>query len=179
MPATPVGGTRRNPTGAPGLTAIAWWIASRSPLFPHFPTMTTHLHTARTLHTQPSRLPVPVGRHPGLLPFGNSAFGTPHHTSGRPHVRPAAADTNLAARPEDRSTQIRFRMSCHRPIYHPIPRIWMWQRCFLPLRLASKTMSTALRCSSAAAPAHHLHTLTALDVQVSASRDVKLFDVEC
>ena len=24
-----------------------------------------------------------MGRHPGLLPFGNSAFGTPHHTT--PH----------------------------------------------------------------------------------------------
>jgi hypothetical protein len=83
MPATPVGGTRRNPTGAPGLTAIAWWIASRSPLFPHFPTMTTHLHTARTLHTQPSRLPVPVGRHPGyclLVTVPSAHHTTPHHT---------------------------------------------------------------------------------------------------
>ena len=34
--------------------------------FPRFPPTTTHLQTARALHTQPSRLPVPGGRHPGL-----------------------------------------------------------------------------------------------------------------
>ena len=30
------GGTRGNPAGAPRLTAVAWWMASRSPPFPAF-----------------------------------------------------------------------------------------------------------------------------------------------
>ena len=50
-----------------------------APRPPLFPPKTTHLHTARALHTQPSRLPVPVGRHPGhcLLVTAPSA----HHTT--------------------------------------------------------------------------------------------------
>ena len=48
------------------------------------PAMPQHTYTQRAHNTHsPARLPVPVGRHPGLLPFGNSAFGTPHHTT--PH----------------------------------------------------------------------------------------------
>ena len=58
---------------------------------PLFPPLTTHSHTARALHTQPSRLHVPVGRHPGhcLLVTAPSAHHTtlhhttPHHTT--PH----------------------------------------------------------------------------------------------
>ena len=46
--------------------------------------MQQHTYAQRAHNTHsPARLPVPVGRHPGLLPFGNSAFGTPHHTT--PH----------------------------------------------------------------------------------------------
>ena len=41
------------------------------------PAMPQHTYTQRAHNTHsPARLPVPVGRHPGLLPFGNSAFGT-------------------------------------------------------------------------------------------------------
>ena len=48
------------------------------------PAMPQHTYTQRAHNTHsPARLPVPVGRHPGLLPFGNSAFGTPHHTTLR------------------------------------------------------------------------------------------------
>ena len=48
------------------------------------PAMPQHTYAQRAHNTHsPARLPVPVGRHPGLLPFGNSAFGTPHHTT--PH----------------------------------------------------------------------------------------------
>ena len=48
------------------------------------PAMPQHTYTQRAHNTHsPARLPLPVGRHPGLLPFGNSAFGTPHHTT--PH----------------------------------------------------------------------------------------------
>ena len=46
--------------------------------------MQQHTYTQGARHTHsPARLPLPLGRHPGLLPFGNSAFGTPHHTT--PH----------------------------------------------------------------------------------------------
>ena len=48
------------------------------------PAMPQHTYAQRAHNTHsPARLPVAVGRHPGLLPFGNSAFGTPHHTT--PH----------------------------------------------------------------------------------------------
>ena len=48
------------------------------------PAMPQHTYAQRAHNTHsPARLPLPVGRHPGLLPFGNSAFGTPHHTT--PH----------------------------------------------------------------------------------------------
>ena len=43
------------------------------------PAMPQHTYAQRAHNTHsPARLPVPVGRHPGLLAFGNSAFGTPH-----------------------------------------------------------------------------------------------------
>ena len=46
---------------------------------PLFPPISTHLHIGRALYTQPSRVPVPVGRHPGhcLLVTAPSA----HHTT--------------------------------------------------------------------------------------------------
>ena len=48
------------------------------------PAMPQHTYAQRAHNTHsPARLPLPVGRHPGLLPFGNSAFGTSHHTT--PH----------------------------------------------------------------------------------------------
>ena len=50
---------------APGMTAVARRVTTKFPRLPPLPPMTTHLHTARALPTQPSRLPVPVGRHPG------------------------------------------------------------------------------------------------------------------
>ena len=59
---------------------------ANSPGLPDSPSPCRGLHTyARRAHNthSPARLPLPVGRHPGLLPFGNSAFGTPHHTT--PH----------------------------------------------------------------------------------------------
>ena len=44
-----------------------------------------HTYTQRAHNTHsPARLPLPLGRHPGLLPFGNSAFGTPHHITSPP-----------------------------------------------------------------------------------------------
>ena len=52
------------------------------------PAMQQHTCTQRAHNTHsPARLPLPLGRHPGLLPFGNSAFGTPHHTT-RHHTTP-------------------------------------------------------------------------------------------
>ena len=56
------------------------------PPFPRFPLMTTHLHTALTLHTQPSCLSVPVGRHSGhclSVTAPSAHHTTPHHTT--PH----------------------------------------------------------------------------------------------
>ena len=48
------------------------------------PAMPQHTYAQRAHNTHsPARLPVPVGRHPGLLPFGNSAFGTTQHTMTR------------------------------------------------------------------------------------------------
>ena len=48
------------------------------------PAMPQHTYTQRAHNTHsPARLPVPVGRHPGLLPFGNSAFGTTQHGQAR------------------------------------------------------------------------------------------------
>ena len=40
----------------------------------------TYAQRAHNTHS-PTRLPLPLGRHPGLLPFGNSAFGTPQHNT--------------------------------------------------------------------------------------------------
>ena len=56
----------------------------RASPFPRFPPMTTHFHTVRTLHTQPSYLLVPVGRHPGhclLVAVPSAHHTTPHHTT--------------------------------------------------------------------------------------------------
>ena len=48
------------------------------------PAMQQHTYTQRAHDTHsPARLPLPVGRHPGLLPFGNRALGKPHHAT--PH----------------------------------------------------------------------------------------------
>ena len=45
-----------------------------------------------------------MGRHPGLLPFGNSAFGTPHHTTPH-HTTPDSASSALDTRaPRDAQT---------------------------------------------------------------------------
>ena len=61
------------------------------------PAMPQHTYTQRAHNTHsPARLPVPVGRHPGLLPFGNSAFGTPHHTTPH-HTTPHHTTHALAA----------------------------------------------------------------------------------
>ena len=60
---------------------------ANSPGLPDSPSPCRGLHTyARRAHNthSPARLPLPLGRHPGLLPFGNSAFGTPHHTTPHP-----------------------------------------------------------------------------------------------
>ena len=82
-----------SPAGAFGLTAKAWWDASRSP-YPCFPPQKTHSHTARPRHTQPSRLPVPVGRHSGLcllVTAPSAHHTTPHHTPPHhttPHCTP-------------------------------------------------------------------------------------------
>ena len=48
---------------------------------PLFPLISTHLHTVRALYTQLSRLPVPVGRHPGhcFLVTAPSAHTTHTH----------------------------------------------------------------------------------------------------
>ena len=46
------------------------------------PAMPQHTYAQRAHNTHsPARLPLPVGRHPGLLPFGNSAFGTTQHNT--------------------------------------------------------------------------------------------------
>ena len=48
------------------------------------PAMPQHTYTQRAHNTHsPARLPLPVGRHPGLLPFGNSAFGTARYNKAR------------------------------------------------------------------------------------------------
>ena len=48
------------------------------------PAMQQHTYTQRAHNTHsPARLPLPLGRHPGLLPFGNSAFGTLQHSTAQ------------------------------------------------------------------------------------------------
>ena len=71
------------------MTAFTRWVASRFPRLPLFPPITPHLHTTRVLDTQPSRLPVPVGRHPGhclLVTAPSAHHTTPHHTTN--HTTP-------------------------------------------------------------------------------------------
>ena len=76
-------GTRGSPAGAPGLTAMAWWVASMSPCFPLFAANNTLTHSAHATHT-PSRLRVPMGRHPGLCLLVTALWHTtPPHTT--PH----------------------------------------------------------------------------------------------
>ena len=61
---------------------------------PLFPPISTHLHKARALDTQPSRLPVPVARHPGhclLVTAPSARHTTPHHTAPHPAARPRVA----------------------------------------------------------------------------------------
>ena len=68
------------------MTAVARREATTFPRLLLFLPKTTHLHTAHTLHTQPSRLPVPVGRHPShclLVTEPSAHYTTPHHTT--PH----------------------------------------------------------------------------------------------
>ena len=51
---------------------------------PLFPPLTTHLHTVRALDTQPSRLHVPVGRHPGhclLVTAPSAQHNTTQHNT--------------------------------------------------------------------------------------------------
>ena len=63
------------------------------------PAMPQHTYTQRAHNTHsPARLPVPVGRHPGLLPFGNSAFGTPHHTTPH-HTTPHHTENGRSTTP--------------------------------------------------------------------------------
>ena len=69
---------------------------------PLFPPISTHLHTARTLDTQPSRLPLPVGRHPGhcLLVTAPSAHQTtPNHPQHQLSCRLVTALTLLPTEP--------------------------------------------------------------------------------
>ena len=57
---------------------------ANSPGLPDSPSPCRGLHTyAQRAHNthSPARLSVPVGRHPAPLPFGNSAFGTPHRSA--------------------------------------------------------------------------------------------------
>ena len=80
----PASGKRGGAAGAPGITMAATAVPARSFQPPPVSAQEPHTYTQRAHNTHsPARLPLPLGRHPGLLPFGNSAFGTPHHT--RPH----------------------------------------------------------------------------------------------
>ena len=92
------------------------------------PAMPQHTYTQRAHNTHsPARLPVPVGRHPGLLPFGNSAFGTPHHTTPyharlgqatQRHATPRHATPHLSTPPHYRAhcTTWHYTISHHPPI---------------------------------------------------------------
>ena len=62
--------------------------------------MQQHTYAQRAHNTHsPARLPVPVGRHPGLLPFGNSAFGTTqHNTTQRNATQRNATQRNATQR---------------------------------------------------------------------------------
>ena len=92
------------------MTAVARRVTSRFPRLPLFPPVTTHLHTARARDTQPSRLPVPVGRHPGhclLVTAPSAHHTTPHHTTPHhttphhttPHHTTPSPSENRAHRP--------------------------------------------------------------------------------
>ena len=76
--------------GALGITTAATEVPARFFQPPPLSAQEPHTRTRRAHNTHsPARLPLPLGRHPGLLPFGNSAFdttphhNTPHHTT--PH----------------------------------------------------------------------------------------------
>ena len=69
-----------------GLIAVACWVASGSPLIPSFRRYPTHLRTTCMLYTQPSRLPIPVGRHPGLcllVRAPSAHHNAPQHTTSQ------------------------------------------------------------------------------------------------
>ena len=80
----PTSGTRGGAAGAPGITKATTVVPARFIQPPPISAQKPHTYAQRAHNTHsPARLPLPLGRHPGLLPFGNSAFGTPHHTT--PH----------------------------------------------------------------------------------------------
>ena len=66
------------------MTTVAKGMTSRFPRLPLLPPKTTHLRTECALHTQPSRLPVPVGRHPGhciLVTAPSAQHNTTQHNT--------------------------------------------------------------------------------------------------
>ena len=106
-----------------------------SPGLPNSPFPCRGLHTyARRAHNthSPACLPLAVGRHPGLLPFGNSAFGTAAHThpntparSGGAQPKPEPTHTHPHRTPQPGVAGYRgsAHMSTHTP-QHPSQEWW-------------------------------------------------------
>ena len=109
---TPAGGERWSTAGTSGMTAVARRVTCRFPRLPLFPPITTHLHTARALHTQPSRLPVPVGRYPGhcILVTAPSA----HHIASHHIVSHHITAQHIASHRITSHHIVSYRIASHR-----------------------------------------------------------------
>ena len=112
----PAGGERGSAAGTSGMTAVARRVTSRFPRLPLFPPITTHLHTAHALDTQPSRLPVPVGRHPGhclLVTAPSAQHNTTQHST-------AQHNTTQSTEYRAQSTEHRAQSTEHSTAQHNI-----------------------------------------------------------
>ena len=77
------GGAGGSYAGIARLTTMAWCEVFQSP-YCRFPPRRTRLQRGRTQHTPPSRLPVPMGGHPGLCPLvraPSAHYTTTHHAT--------------------------------------------------------------------------------------------------
>ena len=78
------------------------------------PAMPQHTYTQRAHNTHsPARLPLPVGRHPGLLPCDNSAFGTTQHGAPKYKTAPKQGTLTVGLTRSSRLTSRKGRKRAH------------------------------------------------------------------
>ena len=90
------GRTTGGAAGAPGITKDTTVVPARFFQPPPISAQKPHTYVQRAHNTHsPAQLPLPLGRYPGLLPFGNSALGTAHSNTPQ-HVAPETVQTKPA-----------------------------------------------------------------------------------